>query len=71
MQFTGLKDKNEVEIYEGDVVKRYENIYYLECDGSMYGYYKNLEDGPVHFGWLQWGSEFEVIGNIHENQELL
>ena len=67
MQFTGLQDKNGKDIYEGDVV---EIIDHGRGCGAIE--HNNTHTGFVWHCWT--GKEFckgEIVGNIHENPELL
>jgi uncharacterized phage protein (TIGR01671 family) len=80
MQSTGLKDKNGVEIYEGDILKLNaiflapnDKIGYLEYS-PKYGY-SIIFEGNRLYRQEYWAStnklNYEVIGNIYENPELL
>ncbi|AVJ42706.1 YopX family protein [Enterococcus faecium] len=83
MQSTGMKDKNSVEIFDGDVVQaeqyltttipvringivKYSNRYtmfYLDNGSERHDLYMQSLGGSIY--------NFEIIGNIYENPELL
>ena len=73
-QFTGLLDKNGKEIYEGDIVKCGDFVYQVVYDGKRFASFTlhRKEDVFLHyFGEAIEAEDCEVIGNIHDNQELL
>jgi len=84
-QFTGLTDKSGKEIYEGDIIDIHQtvngcNLFEIVWDKTrwnarydtprLYEYdFEQLMEGELKYPPYE--REIEVIGNIHDNQELL
>ena len=88
-QYTGLTDKNGKRIFEGDMIKPFddgidkmvvefhhgqfllclygERGYMAEYGWEEEGNYGCFESEPLY----SYGDDLEIIGNIHDNQELL
>ncbi len=56
--YTGLRDRNDAEIYEGDIIKFNRDVLVVEYQ-------------PPRYTSVRFHNKSEVIGNIYENPELL
>lgn len=74
MQTTGIFDKNNTEIFEGDIVRVLDSTYTVFYDNERGSYRLKPHDDRWNVDYMSnfsHGGNFEVVGNIYENKEYL
>ena len=72
MEYTGLKDKNNKEIYEGDIVTLHNSKYKVIFNSKEAGFVLRDDEFEMNIPFTNNNNKrMEIIGNIYENPELL
>jgi len=73
MQCTGLRDKNGTLIFEGDVLYSADAEMYFDVKWWRHGWYFNCTDSyeDIEDSLCCWADDAHLVGNIHDNPELV
>lgn len=72
MQYTGLRDKNDTEIYDGDIVIHHSRIHKIIFNAEEARFVLRDDEFELEIPFTNNNSKkLEIVGNIYENPELL
>ena len=70
-QFVGLTDKNGKKIFEGDILSEHGSLFLVVWDKKWARFKLQHIDRAIQYPEWNRGEQMEIVGNIHDNPELL